>query len=215
MKPSMLLAARTQLIAGGAALAFACARQEAPRADRSAAADTAQPPEEAVARARAAANGLGQELQAKLFAALDSGGPERAIAICADSAQAWTERHAREGVYVRRVSLRVRNPRNQPDAREALELQRFDSLHRAGATPGEILRSARTADGQQVVEYMRPIIVQERCLACHGDPQAMSLEVRALLDARYPGDQATGYRTGDLRGALSVRVPMTATGGPR
>lgn len=215
MKSWISLAARTALIAGAAALAPACGGQEAREIGQSAAVDSTPPPEASVSRARAAANGLGQELQSKLFTALDSGGPTRAIAICSDSAQAWTERHAREGVYVRRVSLRARNPRNQPDASETRELQRLDSLHRTGTMPGEIVRSTRTTDGQPIVEYMRPILVQERCLACHGDRQAMLPAVRSLLDERYPGDQATGYRVGDLRGMLSVRVLPQVTGGPR
>ena len=55
------------------------------------------PPAEALGRARTAANALGRELQTALLAALDSGGPARAVAYCADSAQVLTARHAREG----------------------------------------------------------------------------------------------------------------------
>jgi hypothetical protein len=160
----------------------------------------------AVARARSAANGLGQELQAKLFAALDSSGPAVAVTYCADSAQAWTARHAQAGVYVRRVSQRVRNPANRPDSIEAGELVRLDSLHRAGALPGEIVRARVGEGGERFVDYMRPIVVQERCLACHGQRGQMAPEVRDLLAARYPADEATGYSAGDLRGMLTVRV---------
>lgn len=192
--------------------ALACGRGDAPedaeraRDTASGAADTV-PPAEAVARAREAANALGKDLQSRLFAALDSGGPSRAVTFCADSAQAWTARHAREGVYVRRVSLRVRNPANRPDSAEALLLRRLDSLHHAGALPGEVVRSARTPTGERLVEYVRPILVQERCLACHGERERLAPDILTLLSARYPTDQATGYRTGDLRGMLSVRVP--------
>ena len=186
-------------------------RRDSPNAARAesavAAADT-MPAQAAVDRARAAANGLGKELQGKLFAALDSGGPARAVAYCADSAQAWTARHAREGVYVRRVSLRVRNPANRPDSVEERQLRILDSLHRARALPGEVVRSRVTPAGGRVVEYARPILVQERCLSCHGERARLTSEVRELLANRYPADQATGYRAGDLRGMLSVRVPQ-------
>lgn len=196
--------------------ALACRGDGEARSDTTrAGAAGAAPPAEAVERARLAANGLGKELQTRLFAALDSGGPERAIGFCADSAQAWTARHAREGVYVRRVSLRVRNPRNAPDAAETRELQRLDSLHQAGALPSEVIRTTRNVSGESVVEYLRPIIVQERCLACHGDRESMQPAVRSILDARYPTDAAIGYRTGDLRGVLSVRVPLEPGGGAR
>lgn len=174
-------------------------------ATAAAAADTA-PPGEAVERARTAANALGRELQGRLLAALDSGGPGRAVAYCADSAQALTARHAREGVYLRRVSLRVRNPANRPDAVEERRLRYLDSLHRAGSLPGEVVQSRRLSSGERVVEYARPILVQQRCLACHGDPAQLAPGVREILTTRYASDQATGYRAGDLRGMISVRV---------
>lgn len=196
-------------------LVLACGRGGDTVSDSAATTLDMPPPAEAAERARNAANALGRDLQTRLFAALDSGGPGRAIAFCSDSAQAWTARHAREGVYVRRVSLRVRNPLNAPDAAEERELLRLDSLQRAGALPAEVLRTARTAPGDSVVEYLRPIIVQERCLACHGERERIAPAVRSILDARYPTDQATGYRTGDLRGALSVRVPLHPGGGAR
>lgn len=180
--------------------------RDAERADTSApVADTAPSPE-AVGRARAAADGLGRTLQGRLLAALDSGGPAHAVTYCADSAQALTESQAREGVYVRRVSLRVRNPANRPDATERTMLLRLDSLHRAGTMPGEITRTAQGPGGERLVEYVRPIVVQERCLACHGDPERFAPPIRKVLAARYPADSATGYRVGDLRGMLSVRV---------
>jgi hypothetical protein len=49
-------------------------------------------------------------------------------------------------------------------------------------------------------------MVQERCLQCHGDPAKFTPEVRKILASRYPADMATGYKAGDLRGMLSVRV---------
>jgi hypothetical protein len=167
--------------------------------------DTA-PPAAVVARARSAADGLGKDLQSRLFAALDSAGPAYAMTYCADSAQALSARHASEGVYIRRVSLRVRNTANRPDSAEASQLRRLDSLKEAGALPVEVVRMVRLATGEPVVEYLRPIVAQERCLACHGSRNQLAPAVRTLLDTRYPDDQATGYQAGDLRGMISVRV---------
>ena len=178
------------------------------RGDAAMAAPDTAPPAEALGRARTAANALGRELQAALLAALDSGGPARAVAYCADSAQVLTARHAREGVYLRRVSLRVRNPANRPDAVEERMLRRFDSLRAAGSLPSEVARSARSPSGERVVEYARPILVQPACLACHGDRERLAPGVREILRTRYPSDQAVGYRVGDLRGLISVRVPL-------
>ncbi|MEX0909521.1 MAG: DUF3365 domain-containing protein, partial [Gemmatimonadaceae bacterium] len=117
------------------------AQSDAAREETAVVVGDTSPSDEAVARARGAANALGKDLQAKLFAALDSGGPARAVAYCADSAQALTSSQAREGVYLRRVSLRVRNPANRPDAGEERLLRELDSLHRAQALPGEVVRA--------------------------------------------------------------------------
>lgn len=210
MKPAL----RFTLFGSVALGLLAACRDEAARdavpdttaAESSPRAAGAAPDSQAIARARGAANELGKDLQTRLFAALDSGGPSLAVTFCSDSAQAWTARHAREGVYVRRVSQRVRNPANRPDSIEALELVRLDSLHRAGALPGEVVRSRTDENGVRLAEYMRPILVQERCLACHGSREQIAPAVRALIAERYPSDSATGYRVGDLRGMISVRV---------
>jgi hypothetical protein len=160
------------------------------------------------ALARAVADSLGDELMGLLGAALAQGGPALAIHICADSAQVRTLRHWKNGVYIRRVTNRVRNVDDTPDA---LERQLLDSLEEAGRRqqlPQELIRVIRAPDGSHELQYLRPMLVDERCLPCHGDPAGFDPEVRAALARRYPEDRATGYAVGDLRGAVSVRVPL-------
>jgi hypothetical protein len=182
------------------ALACVPSAKEAPPAPPTAA-DTA-----AIVRAREAANALGKDLQGLLFSQLERGGPVSAIAFCADSAQARTARHASEGVYVRRVSLRVRNPANTPDAVERAALGSLASSHASGQLPAELVE-VRGGGNDRQLHYLRPIIVQEKCLSCHGDAAQIDPAVQQVLTARYPTDAAAGYRAGDLRGAISVRVP--------
>lgn len=160
----------------------------------------------AVTRAREAANALGKDLQALLFGQLEKGGPVTAIAFCADSAQVRTARHASEGVYLRRVSLKVRNPANSPDAVERATLEALAAQYASGTLPAERVEVRGKGAGRQV-HYIRPILVQEKCLSCHGDPTLIDPAVKQVLTARYPVDAAVGYRPGDLRGAISVRVP--------
>ncbi|HLV26414.1 MAG TPA: DUF3365 domain-containing protein [Gemmatimonadales bacterium] len=167
--------------------------------------DTAVPTELAD-RAREAASALGAGLQTRLFAALESGGPELGVAVCADSAQRWSAEHASEGLYLRRVSLRTRNPENRPDAIEERLLHEMDSLHRASSLPSEMVRWVTDASGQRVVQYARPILVAQPCLTCHGERSELAPAVRALLADRYPDDSAVGYSVGDLRGMITVRV---------
>ena len=166
------------------------------------------PDSASIALARAAADSLGSELMGLLRQAMDRGGPALAIQFCADSAQARTLRHWKKGLYIRRVSERVRNADDTPDAIERGLLQRLAGLKRDGRMPAEIIEVMRAADGTYELQYMRPILMQARCLPCHGDPGSLDPAVHAVLARRYPEDRATGYGVGDLRGAVSVRVPL-------
>jgi hypothetical protein len=183
-------------------LVAGCARREAPAPAGSVpAVDSA-----AVTQARQVANELGGDLIGLLVAALDRGGPAAAISFCADSAQARTALHQAEGVYVRRVGTRVRNAANAPDSLEREILARFAAVMAAGGQPVDTAFVVPRAGGGYELQYARPLFVMERCLACHGAPAALAPEVKTLIAERYPQDAAVGYRAGDLRGAISVRL---------
>jgi hypothetical protein len=143
-----------------------------------------------------------------LMDALERGGPGLAIHFCSDSAQVRTKRHWKDGVYVRRVSQRIRNVDDTPDTLEQEGLRQLAAEQRAGALPADVVSVIRATDGTYQLQYLRPILVQPPCLACHGDPATFAPEVRSVLARRYPNDQATGYAVGDLRGAVSVRIPL-------
>jgi hypothetical protein len=172
------------------------------------AAQAPTPDSASVALARAVADSLGEELVGLLREAMDSAGPALAIHFCADSAQARTLRHWKNGLYIRRVSRRIRNVDDTPDAIERGLLERLAALNHDGRLPAELIEVIRAPDGTYELQYMRPLLVERRCLACHGDPASLDPAVRAELARRYPEDRATGYRVGDLRGAVSVRVPL-------
>lgn len=161
-----------------------------------------------VQRARAVADSLGDELMTELAGALERGGPGLAIHYCADSAQVRTLRHWKDGVYIRRVSRRIRNVDDAPDGLELQGLRSLAAAQSAGSLPEEVVSVIRAADGSYQLQYLRPLLVRSACMACHGDPATFVPEVRAVLARRYPDDQATGYRVGDLRGAVSVRIPL-------
>ena len=160
----------------------------------------------ALVRAKLAADDLGKDLMGLLLGALDREGSAGAIAFCADSAQVRTARHAAQGVTVRRVGTRLRNPANAAaDSVEAALLARFAAAHAAGAAPAEVVEELTGPGGRELL-YARPILVAERCTACHGDPAGFDPVVRQVLADRYPEDAATGYAPGDLRGMLVARV---------
>jgi len=166
-------------------------------------------PEAALERARSAASALGGDLQQELLAALAAGGPLLGVEVCSVEAQEISRTHSDEELSVRRVSLLTRNPINDPDSYEEGRLEALASAHLRNELPAEEAQ-VLVEDGERVLRLMRPIVIAEPCLACHGDPGVMEAEVLEMIQARYPEDRAFGYRAGDFRGAVSVRLRLAA-----
>jgi hypothetical protein len=159
-------------------------------------------PTPAYARADAAATRLATTLRERLQAAMRAGGPTAAVAVCASEAPVIAARITAEtGVRVGRASLRARSPANTPPPWVAAWLRA------QGERPAEGVVGARSvADG--AARVLRPIAVEPVCVTCHGEAAAMAPALRDAIAAAYPGDRATGYRPGDLRGALWAEAPL-------
>ncbi len=84
------------------------------------------------------------------------------------------------GRRARITSLRPLRPENAPDAWEAAALRSFEQ----GLT--EAISRERMGN-DEYVRLMRPFVVETGCLTCHA---------------------AQGYREGDIRGGISVSVPL-------
>ena len=78
------------------------------------------------------------------------------------------------------TSLEPVRPENAADAWETKALQVF----KTGATE---VSSQEIIDGQQYMRLMRPLVTEQGCLKCHADQ---------------------GYRIGDVRGGISVSIPL-------
>ena len=88
---------------------------------------------------------------------------------------------AKEGMGQFNVtSLQPLNPDNHPDEFERTSLQKF-----AGGLPERI--EIEKIDGKHRLRYMAPLKVNSHCLGCHSDP---------------------GYEVGDIRGGMSVSIPI-------
>lgn len=88
----------------------------------------------------------------------------------------------RGGVTFELVSLEPVNPDHSADTFEKASLEGFAS------NPEPVSRIDRASDGRRL-RLVTPLFADESCLNCHSN----------------------GYRVGDVRGALTVSVPMTAT----
>ncbi len=56
---------------------------------------------------------------------------------------------------------------------------------------------------------MKPIYVERACLQCHGKKDQIQIEIMQFLIRRYPFDNAFGYKVGELRGGISIVIPLT------
>jgi hypothetical protein len=161
-------------------------------------------------QARAVANQILGETKLVLEGALSSGQPAAALGVCASVAQNIARRHEQEGWRVRRVSEKVRNPADTPDADELAVLRTWQNAKHAGhLPPAAEHQQILSEDGRRYLHYMKPIFIAGPiCLQCHGVSDKLSPDVADKLKELYPYDQATGYALGDLRGAISVKIPI-------
>jgi hypothetical protein len=164
------------------------------------------------AAARAVAGELVQRLGAALRREMAASGPDGAVAVCKDTApQLAAELSRRTGWRVARVSLKPRNALlGSPDAWEQSVLLRFEQSVAAGE-PVEGTDYAETVQEPQgrFFRYMRALSVQPLCLTCHGSAATIPEPVRRRLADEYPHDRAVGYDVGQLRGAVTIKFPVT------
>jgi len=166
----------------------------------------AAPPPQALEQARTASKALLGELQTTLKSTLSSKGAPEAVKVCSQVAPSIAKNVAKKHhLQIRRVALKHRNPANKPDAYEQKWLTQWQkSPSNIPAEHAEIV----THQGKSTLRYLKPIKIQSACLQCHGAPAQIKPEVKALLKQHYPSDQATGYKEGDLRGAVTVILPL-------
>lgn len=101
----------------------------------------------------------------------------------------------------RRVSLKVRNLKDEPTDLERDVLNEYKSKQLNGDT---LLPVTREIDAN-TIGYFHPIKMQEMCLKCHGIVgEDISAEDYAYIEELYPNDRAIGYREGEIRGMWSI-----------
>ena len=101
------------------------------------------------------------------------------------------------GIIFNNVSDQPRNPGNQADRFELEAMQWF------GANPkaAERMRDIVTDKGVGYMLYTAPIRIEPFCLKCHGERAAAPPSIRDRYATAY------GYKVGDMRGVVSIRIP--------
>jgi hypothetical protein len=150
---------------------------------------------------------LFKTLGPQLKNAMQAGGAERAVEVCQQIAQPLTESISEKypGARISRVALRYRNPANAADPASASVLKEWE----AKLAAGDPLPTNSVTETEGNIIVHQPIMTQELCLQCHGAPGSFSPELTQILAQSYPGDRATGYQVGDLRGAFRIEFPST------
>lgn len=138
---------------------------------------------------------LRKRLMGKVMQTVQEDGFVAAVNVCHGEAAPITKAVGEEmNVNIGRVSDRLRNPKNTgPSWVEPLIEQAGEEAHYV--VQDDALRA------------VKPLVIAENCLNCHGPKDQLAEGVASALDEYYPEDQATGYELGDIRGWVWVEVP--------
>ncbi len=135
---------------------------------------------------------------------MKAGGPKDALSFCSVNAAGLTADVSAkfgEGVDVKRITLKPRNPANMAEGSEKEILEALETLKRNGV---KLPRYLIQKEGSGY-KYYKPLVINKKvCLKCHGT--SMEKGLMAEIKKRYPTDKATGYKMGDLRGAIVVTI---------
>ncbi len=142
----------------------------------------------------------------KLHALVKTKGPEYAVEFCSDEAMRLTDSVSRAlGLNIKRLAKKYRNPDNQTLGRDSLIFKRY-ILDWLGHRP---LTEKIIPDREGHPVYYNPIKVSHFCLTCHGEPGVtMDNKLAEKIKEHYPGDRATGFKEGQLRGMWVITFPQ-------
>lgn len=145
-----------------------------------------------------------KNLSSKLQNEIKTNGLLSAVSFCHSNALVLTEEinlKQVEGLSVKRISLKERNPANIPSPDETKALESMHVLLDKKELPEYIVE-----EGIKSYKYYKPLVIKkEACLKCHGDI-TKNPELSSYLEEHYPEDKASGYKMGDLRGAIVVEI---------
>ena len=104
--------------------------------------------------------------------------------------------------YIKQTSLNYRNADNRPDDFEREMLNAF--------TPAEEERWVHLhVEGEDMLRYGKILRIEKACLRCHGTPHRdIPTPLYEKLLEHY-GENAFNYKVGDVRGMISVMIPMS------
>ena len=107
-----------------------------------------------------------------------------------------------EGFSIRQTSDKYRNPKNKPNDKELKAINFFKKNKSA--------KELYKIDNNDELVYFYPLKIEQKCLKCHGTKEEVPKHLYDKLIKMY-GDKAFGYKVGDIRGVISIDIPLENT----
>jgi len=149
---------------------------------------------------------MGKTLKMNMKKSMKKGGVIGAFNFCTLSASQIEfdiNKTYKDGVSVKRVTLKPRNPNNMASSDEKAVLNTFEKLQKEGkALPKMIVKEI----SKNHYKVYKPMVMGAVCLKCHGNLKTMNKEVVSLIKKYYPNDKAIDYKKGDFRGAFVADI---------
>ena len=120
--------------------------------------------------------------------------PAHAMSRISSDYKNWTD----NGYYFNNVSDRPRNPDNRADRFESAAMDYF----RANPKLEQRMESIQDDAGKRWFHFTAPIWIESYCLQCHGEKESAPESIRQNYSESY------GYKLGDLRGVMSIKLPL-------
>ncbi len=102
-----------------------------------------------------------------------------------------------DGITIRNVTDRPRNPKNIADAFELEAMEYFKKTKTDKAQIKKIIENS-----QEILHYTAPLVIEQYCIACHGKREEVLPSVLKMYDTAYD------YKIGDIRGVTSIKIPI-------
>jgi len=105
-------------------------------------------------------------------------------------------------VVMTRTSHKLRNSDNKPNADQQAIIENYLETQEKH----EELTPMVMKDDEGYVHFYAPIKLKKKCLQCHGQPgKEINDMVLKVIKDNYPGDKATGFKEGELRGIWDIK----------
>ncbi len=141
--------------------------------------------------------------KSKISQTAEKGGLPAVVNFCHDNTHKITDSIGKSHhVIIRRTSHKLRNTDNKADIDEEAVINEYLKLQKEKKQMSPIVLK----DTQGYVHFYAPIKTKPECMSCHGTPgKDIPENIYQMIKEKYPHDQATGFKVGDLRGIWDIK----------